>query len=152
MAYITQQDLVNAMGLNVVKAVFCDDNTDVPNASAIAACLAYASAQVDAFLAGTYDVTLPLVSPPDIVKFAAVDFACGYAMRRRPDIVRAMNEKSWSDFQDAALTNMKLFAVALKRLPQSTVSAPANVGGFSLSTGGRLVIDNVDGTSNAGDF
>jgi phage gp36-like protein len=151
MAYITQADLENALGVNVVLAIF-DDNADgVVGAAPIAACVAYASAQVDAFLAGTYAITLPIASPPDVVKFAAVDFACAYAMRRRPDIVRAMSEKSWSDFHEAAVSNMKLYASALERLPVAT-GAPANVGGATVSMSSAVISANSDGTPNMGDF
>lgn len=152
MAYITQADIENALGVNVVQAVF-DDNIDgIVDAAPMTACLAYASAQVDAFLAGNYAITLPIASPPDVVKFAAVDFACAYAVRRKPDVVRAMSEKSWTDFRDAALANMKLFASGLERLPTATATAPANVGGLSLIATSSVIGANDDGTPNMGDL
>lgn len=128
MSYIAQVDLENALGKNTVAAVFDDTGSGLVSTSAVAACLAYASAEVDAFLAGPYDVVLPLVNPPDVVKFAAVDFACAYASRRRPDLMRAMNEKSWTDFRDAAVAKMTLYAKAVERLPRTT-AIPSNVGG-----------------------
>lgn len=151
MAYITQADLENALGVNVLQAIFDDDGDGVVDTKPITACLGYASAQVDAFLVGTYDITLPIASPPDVVKYAAVDFACAYATRRRPDVVRAMGEKSWSDFNDAAVANMKMFASALKRLPKATAT-PSNVGGQSLSAPSAVIGTNDDGSSNMGDF
>jgi phage gp36-like protein len=152
MPYIVQADLENALGSHVVKTLFCDDNSEVVNVAALAACLAYASAQVDAFLAGNYAITLPIASPPDIVKFAAVDFACAYAVRRRPEIMSAMGAKSWTDFHDAALANMKLYSTGLARLPVATAASPANVGGFGIDETSRIAIANADGTSNSGDW
>lgn len=127
LAYITQADLEDALGTQVVLAIFDDDMDGFVDNHAIMACLSYGSAQVDAYLAGTYDITLPIANPPAVVKFAAVDFACAYATRRRPDLVRAMGEKPWSDFLDAAKENMKLFASSLKRLPAGD-GTPTNVG------------------------
>lgn len=152
MAYITQADIENALGVNVVQAIF-DDNIDgAVDTAPMTACLAYASSQVDAFLAGNYAVTLPIASPPDVVKFAAVDFACAYATRRKPDVVQAMGEKSWTDFHDAALANMKLYSTGLARLPVATAAAPANVGGVVVDNSARIAVDGADGSSNMGDF
>lgn len=152
MAYIAQSDVENALGVNVVKAVFDDNQDGTVDTAPMAACLAYASAQVDAFLAGNYAITLPIDSPPDVVKFAAVDFACAYAARRKPDVVRALGEKSWTDFHDAAISNMKLYATGLARLPSTTATAPANVGGFVVDDSERIVTSATDGTSSMGDF
>lgn len=155
MVYIAQADVENALGKNVVKAIFDDDQDGVVDGAPMTACVNYASAQVDAFLAGTYDITLPIAAPDDIVKFAAVDFACAYATRRRPDLVRAMNEKSWTDFRDAAIANMKLFASGLKRISTgtaATATSPANAGGFITEDGARISTTSSDGTDNQGDF
>jgi phage gp36-like protein len=151
MAYIAQSDVENALGVNVVRAIFDDDLDGAVDAAPMTACLAYASSQVDAFLAGNYAITLPIASPPDVVKFAAVDFACAYATRRKPDVVNAMGEKSWTEFHDAAIANMKLFASALERLPVAT-GVPVNVGGVSITSTTAIISTNADGSADMGDF
>lgn len=151
MAYIAEADLWNALGKPLIVAIFDDNNDGIAEPAAIASCLAYASAEVDAFLVGTYDVTLPLTTVPDVVKFAAIDFACAYATRRRPDIVRAMGEESWTTFRDAAVDKMKLYARSFERLPE-TIAKPANVGGVSLSTTNNIIGDSGSGTPDFGAF
>ena len=151
MAYIAQSDLENALGKSIVKAIFDDDGDGAPEPAAIAACCDYASSECDSFLRGQYGVTFPISSPPAELKFAAVDFACAYAARRRPDVVRAMGEKSWTDFREAAVEKMKRFAASLQRLPP-TVATPSNVGGSTSDDTPRLTVASSDGTPNLGDF
>ena len=128
MAYITQDDLENALSVHVVKAVFDDDLSGEANAQAVDACLEYASAECDSFLEGVYDdVSFPLADPPVIVKYAAIDFACAYCARRRPDLVKAMGEEPWQRFQDHAIAKMERFVKSKQRLPAAT-GTPANVG------------------------
>jgi phage gp36-like protein len=127
MAYCSQTDLENALGVPVVKAIF-DDNLDgTVDAAAMTACVDYATAECNSFLRGQYDITFPIATVPDELKFAAVDFACAYATRRRPDIVRAMGEQPWTTFRDSAIEKMKRFGEAMQRLPPST-GTPENVG------------------------
>ena len=151
MAYINQDDIEHALGVSLVKSIFDDDNDGIADADPVTACIEYACAQVDAFLAGTYQITLPIASPPNVVKFAAVDYACAYAARRRPEILRAINERSWTDYRDAAIDNMKMFAMSLQRLPAETAT-PTNVGAVVIDEMDRIVSADVDGDSEMGDF
>lgn len=126
MTYASQQDLEHALGAQVVKSIFDDDHDNVIDAGAMASCLAYGDAEVDSFLSGQYDYTPPMSPAPAAVKYAAVDFCCAYATRRRPDLVRAMGEEPWTEFRKAAVEKMKNFVTARQRLPVSA-GAPANV-------------------------
>lgn len=127
MAYCSQTDLENALGVNIIKAIF-DDNLDgTVDSGPIAACLAYGNAECDSYLRGVYDVTFPITPVPDELKFAAVDFCCVYALRRRPDIVKAMGEQPWTVFRDSAVDKMKRFGKSMQRLPDTT-GTPTNVG------------------------
>jgi phage gp36-like protein len=117
MSYASQTDLEHALGLTIVKAIF-DDNLDgTVDAAPMVSCLAYGDAEVDSFLSINYEGPLPLNPVPAAVKYAAVDWCCAYAARRRPDLVRAMGEVSWESFQKAALEKMVRFAKAQQRLP-----------------------------------
>lgn len=151
MAYFAQSDLENALGINTVKAIFDDDADGLADAAPIAACCEAGSVEVDAVLAGEYQIALPIANPPAVVKYAALDFGIAYAMRRRPDVVHAMNEKSWTEFREAALKKIELFASSFERLPAAT-GVPANVGGLAVDTSSRIILDGSDGTANGGDF
>lgn len=127
MTYSSQTDLENALGKNIVKGIFDDDQDGAADAAPMTACLAYGTAECDSFLRGVLDVTFPISPVPDELKFAAVDFCCAYATRRRPDVVRAMGEQPWTTFRDSAVEKMKRYAKSQQRLPD-TVAVPANVG------------------------
>lgn len=151
-SYITQTDLENALGKGTVSAIYDDDADGEAEAGAIQACCDYASVEVDSVLVNEYSITLPLAQPiPSVVKYAALDFGIAYSMRRRPDIVHAMNEKSWTDFRDAANSKLRAFASAFERLPK-VVDTPANVGGYTPTAEPRIITAAPDGTSNRGDF
>jgi hypothetical protein len=124
MPYFDQTDLENALGIPIVKAIFDDDLDGVADPAPIAACIAYGTAEADSFLRGNYDITFPVNPVPPELKFAALDFGCVYAMRRRPDVVRAMGEQPWTTFQQAAVDKMKRYLKATQRLPE----VPKNVG------------------------
>ena len=127
MAYCNQTDLENALGIPVVKAIFDDNQDGTADAAPIAACLAYGTSECDSFLRGVYNVTFPINPVPDELKFAAVDFCCAYATRRRPDVVRAMGEQPWTVFRDSAVDKMKRYGKSMQRLPDTT-GTPENVG------------------------
>lgn len=126
MSYGSQADLEHALGSNVVKSIFDDDLDGVIDGNAMTSCLAYGDAEVDSFLSTQYEGPFPLANPPAAVKYAAVDFCCAYAARRRPDLVRAMGEESWEVFRKAAVEKMTRFVKAQQRLPEAS-GAPANV-------------------------
>jgi phage gp36-like protein len=152
MAYCSQTDLENALGLHVITAVFDDDADGTADSAPVAACLAYGDAQVNSYLRGLYDTTFPLSTVPDEVKFAAVNFCAAYAARRRPDVVRAMNEQPWTAFRDAAVDEMKRYVAAMQRLPTST-ETPSNVGTTVTRTDGDATTDPDDRTfGDMGDF
>lgn len=126
MSYASQSDLEHALGASIVQAIF-DDNLDgAVDAGPMTSCLAYGDAEVDSFLSTQYEGPFPLETVPAAVKYAAVDFCCAYAARRRPDLVRAMGEESWEVFRKAAVEKMTRFVKAQQRLPV-TSGAPANV-------------------------
>jgi hypothetical protein len=57
---------------------------------------------------------------PNEVKFAALDFGIAYTMRRRPDVVKAMNEQPWTTFYEQAVAQMKRYCAAIQQVPAST--------------------------------
>ena len=131
--YFTRVDLENALGKQTVHSVFDDDQDGIAESGPVDACRAYGTSEVNSFLRGRYEDLIPVAEAdvPDELKFAALDFGLAYAMRRRPDIVRAMGEESWTSFHKTALEKMDRYVTARQRLP-ATVGAvaatPTNVG------------------------
>jgi hypothetical protein len=145
MGYFTQTDLENALSVPIVKAVYDDDRDGTVDAGPIAACIAYGTAQCDSFLRkvgnapGGGTLTLPMDSPPDEVKFAALDFGIAYSIRRRPDIVKASGEQPWTVFYEQAIEQMKRY-VSSMQMVSATAMSHATVGGsiFGGATGTDL--------------
>jgi hypothetical protein len=127
--YFSQTDLENALSVNVVMGAYDDDHDGVVDSGPIAACIAYGGSECDSFLRNLFlgSVTLPLETVPNEVKFAALDFGIAYTVRRRPDVVKAMNEQPWTVFYDAALAKMKRYCESIQRMP-ATVGTHATAG------------------------
>lgn len=134
MPYFTQTDLENALSVQIVKGIFDDDRDGQADSAPVAACLAYGTAMCDSFLRkvglapGGGTLELPLDDPPDEVKFAAIDFGVAYAIRRRPDIVKASGEQPWTVFYEQAVEQMKRY-VAAQQMVTPTAMTHATVGG-----------------------
>ena len=147
--YFDQTDLENALSVNVVKGVYDDDHDGVADSAPVAACIAYGNAECNSFLrnvltSGGSPIELPLTDVPDEVKFAALDFGIAYTMRRRPDVVRAMNEQPWTVFYEAAVAKMKRYCASLQRVPATT--------GTHATAGGALLNPDSDADGNAEDL
>lgn len=148
--YFSQTDLENALSINVVKAAYDDDHDGVVDTGPMAACIAYGNAECNSFLrnllvtaSGTV-VTLPLSSVPDEVKFAALDFGIAYTIRRRPDVVRAMGELSWTEFYEQAIAKMKRYCESVQRMPSSA--------GTHATAGGAILNPDSDSDGNEEDL
>lgn len=154
--YFKREDLEDALGKQTVTAIFDEDNSGQSAERAIDACRAYGTSECNSFLRTTHsEDSLPATEAdvPDELKFAALDFGCAYAMRRRPELVRAMNEESWTTFRDSALEKMKRYQATLQRLPRD-VSVPANVGGAVVRTTSEASAEDAPTRrwDNMGDF
>lgn len=136
--YFSQTDLENALGVHVVGQIYDDDQDGVVDSGPMAACIAYGNAECNSFLRNVLmsatgaAITLPLTVVPDEVKFAALDFGIAYSIRRKPDVVKAMNEQSWTVFADAAIAKMKRYCASMQRVP-ATTGIHATAGGSILS-------------------
>lgn len=152
MAYFTQTDLENALSVAVVKAVYDDDHDGVVDSGPIAACIAYGDAMCNSFLRNVLTssetslsaATLPLTTVPDEVKFASLDFGIAYTIRRRPDVVKAMNEQPWTVFYEQAIEQMKRYCASIQRVPAST--------GGSATAGGAILNPDSDEDGAAEDL
>lgn len=133
--YFTRTDLENALGKNTVAAIYDDDADNVAESAPIDACCAYGTSECNSFLRGILPNAIPVAQADvtDEVKFAALDFGIAYTIRRRPDLVRAMGEESWTTFRDSAIEKMKRYVASLQRMPP-TMGVPSNVGAEVMKT------------------
>jgi hypothetical protein len=133
--YFTQTDLENALGKNIVLAVYDDDHDGVVDTAAMTSCRAYGTSECNSFVRGLHPDVIPMaeVDVPDEMRFAALDFGIAYTMRRRPDLVRAMGEESWTAFRDSAISTMKRYVQAVQRMPPA-MGTPTNVGAVVAKT------------------
>ncbi len=147
--YVTQADLENALGVQLVRAVYDDDNDGDPEPAALAACFAYATSECNSFLRGSY--TLPILALTDELMFAALDFACAYTARRRPELTHTLGVNAFKDFYDAAVAKMKRYDNAEQRLSPEAAGNPSNIDGYqNTPTNGDGSSSGVDGLHQAG--
>lgn len=150
MGYVSEADLVDALGQSAVDAIFDDNGDGIAEPRAIQSCLAYGDTETDAVLralapSGT---ALPLVVIPHDVKLRALDFALVYAMRRRPELVTAMGGKSWIEFLESTQKRLELYAKESLRwssgvgaaqtasaLPSDEASPPGALGASDIAFG-----------------
>lgn len=131
MAYNDQTDLENAMSPATVMAIFDDAADGVVNAVALEAVLTRADAQINSFIARNYpDLTLPLTSPPETLKSAALEFAIVYARDRKPEYWSKSQEGERQARIKGAFEMAERYAKAEQKLFDSTEPKPANVGGY----------------------
>ena len=152
MAYITQQDLEDRLGAEVVKQLY-DDNLDgTADAGPIARWIKDATSKVDSYLRGIY--ALPLALPvPNEVSRLTLDVAEAMAARRHPNYVR----RNWQELMAAAEKDLISLRRGTTRLDVQGAPEPgANQGGGPNSAaGGGLFYDtrvNVLNDDGSGDF
>ncbi len=137
MSYCSQEDLENALGVNIILSAYDDDNDGEVDEGPLEACLEYGTAQCNSFLYGQYAGPYPIDPVPDELKFAAVDFCCAYTARRRAELGQSQRAESWKDFDQRAREQMERYVKSVQRLPASA-GTPAGITG-SVSTGTGVV-------------
>lgn len=150
---ITSSDLQNALGLPTFTALFDDDNNGAADPTPVAAVIKRAHAKVISRLPDTFTGPLdPLPSPaPDLLFNVELEYAIAFSYERKPEYVRQYGTPHGVDLYARAERTMADVAASIERMPDFATK-PSNVGGASYDTGNRILIDNADGTSNAGDF
>lgn len=155
--WLSQADLEGAMSVATVAAIFDDQNTGTLNVAAMGLVIDRGEHEVLSWLIDEYgqDVltnsTLQADLADDIfLKGCALEYTVAYAFDRHPEYVRA-NGRERGDRFKRAQERMERVLQSRQR-PTSMPKVPANVGGFVVDNGPRLVVDSADGTSNAGDF
>jgi len=128
MPYVSREDLENALGAELVRSIYDDDQDGSPQEGAVIACCAWASSAVDTFFRSLQEeIVLPLVTVPDEVRFIALEFAIAYTMRRRPELATTLGSKSWTDYRDSAVEQMKRYLDGLQTLSTTSLTNDAGV-------------------------
>ena len=124
---ITQQDLADAITAPVIVAIFDDDSDGVPNATAIAAVIAQAEAEVFSYLVGHYPTNPPpssLITDP-LLKRCALDFAIVFSYERHPEYTRTQGETSRVESRfKRACDRMKRIQSAMQQPAQTNTTTP----------------------------
>ncbi len=154
--YAMQPDLEAALSPGTVLALYDDDNKGIVNATTIQAVLARASRMVDSYLARVYVGPFPVTQTPvpEVIKYAAVEFAVAFSFERHPEYVHTYGEQYRAGTRFKRATDMMdRLCQGQQEIPDWNLQPkPKNVGGLITSQGPRTIIDNPDGTTNGGDF
>jgi hypothetical protein len=159
--YIAAADLINRLTPTTYIAIYDDSsNNDVTsvNDAAVQLDIDSAEGEVDSYLITEQSLPLPALAGGKIdrlVRLAAIDFAEALAWLRHPEYVRTFGEnKRSAGIWDRANARMRRIKSAIQELPDNVREngKPGNVGGVVLDTDKRMIVANIDGTSNSGDF
>jgi phage gp36-like protein len=131
--YITDADVIAAIGETPLIAVSDDDNDGAPDPAVLAYAIESAEAEVESYLLGFY--TFPLTDPTDrLVRLSALDFAVAFLFERHPEYVRNRDSKMGEIRYARAKERMYRIQQARQRLPdESQVAKPKNLGGIITS-------------------
>lgn len=157
MGFIDSDDLKSALSPATYLAIYDDAGTGVANADAVAFTLERAHAQVLSYLPA-FTSTAPGAIPSQylpLLRMAETDYAVAYSFERHPEYVRSFGEAPRSERYKRAETLMVRISTGMQRLQADTgtpLAATPMVGGAVYTRDQRVMIDNADGTSNAGDF
>ncbi len=156
MSYWNQTDLENALSVETVFHLYNDGNVGTVSAIAIADVGTRSSAMAESWLAPVYGGPWPITQAPlpVLLKELAIQYGIIYSYQRDMDYVHSMGEKLSLDglMKRADMLGERMQASILM-MPDYTAEPKArNVGGIVYDNGPRTMVDNLDGSSNAGDF
>lgn len=114
MAYASVQNLIDRYGQDQVLVLADRDNDGEPDAEVTARAIADADAEIDAHLAGRYQ--LPLASVPPVLERIACDIIM-YRLCNEPSLVTEESRKRFDDAQ-ASLKRIESGKMSLGMTPQ----------------------------------
>lgn len=94
-SYITQADLENAVGADIVLRLLDDNNDGVADATALAFVIDSAESEAEGYIGRVYSVATMRASPPATVRRIVVDLAIQFAYLRRPSFLNDRGETPW---------------------------------------------------------
>lgn len=155
MAYLTQTDLVRAIGADLVLRLLDDDNDGTADTSTVSDLIADADAEVNGYVGRVYSPTALAADPPATLRRIAVDVAVQLAYLRRPELLNDKGETPWEARYRRALKKLEEIRKGDFRLDVGADPAvPANVRGAGLytSTGAADLTDGGFVKDGSGDF
>lgn len=167
-AFITADDLIDAMSETTFMALFNDANVedvdDVKTSTPVKSVIFRAHAQVISFLPRVY-TALPPESPagvtsgsdsiPILLKDAELKWAMIYAYRRHKEYVKTYSAQPGGPSEKEALEAMERIADLVQQIASSDNPPTAKPGlpqSIVVDDSTRIIMSDPDGTSNQGDF
>lgn len=94
MAYLTNAEVLTAMGESAVLTFFDDDNDGLPDDAVVESVIAQASALTDAWISPVYSGPFPITQQPvpGMVKQLTLTYLKALAYERKPGYTRAIAE------------------------------------------------------------
>lgn len=126
--YISDADLLAAIGIDPLLATSDDTNAGVPSDAVLQLVIDSAEGEVDSYLVGFQ--AYPIVDGEDrLIRLSALDFAVAFLFERHPEYVRNRDNKQGEVRYQRAVERMFRIQQARQRLPDENAnSAPKNVG------------------------
>jgi phage gp36-like protein len=128
-AYVLKEDLERRLSVEVVKQIFDDENSGVADADPIEQIILDAESVVNGYLRGTY--TLPITSPPRVLKTISLDLAHALAHERHPEYVRASGKEQ----RERAMGMLRAIRKGEMRLDVEGSPEPGSNHGGAVETG-----------------
>lgn len=146
-AYITKKDLEDRLSPRRVADILDDANTGSASDDAIERLCADATAKVNGYLRGIYD--LPLAEPvPEEVKRLTLDVAVAYAAQRHPEYV----QRDWVTLIEAVDRELTALRKGFTRLDVVGPPEPGANQGATVSSGDVASPEARQVWQNMGDF
>ena len=151
--WLEQTDLTNVLSVATFAAIFDDASTGVTNLDIVASVIERAEQEVMSWLIGQYGQAVqsdPGLGADLFLKGCALEFAIVFAFDRYPEYVRANGKEREARYARAEERMTRV--LQSRQRPTALKNLPANVGGSTVASGPRMVIDGTDGTYNGGDY
>jgi hypothetical protein len=161
-AFITVQDLVDALGEETYMALFDDHNTrsrvEVDESTQVVLVMKRAHATAASYLPNLY-ATLPATNDTpatmsELLRHATLEFAQCYAYRRRPEYMKTYGAFPGGDMWKGAVELMQRIQRGEQRIEPVVAPAdpPANHAGFVADDGPKATIPSTTDNTTLGDW
>jgi phage gp36-like protein len=136
MDLLSENDLVNAIGRDMVLRLFDDDNDGTSDGGPLSSVLEDAEAECMGYATRNYSVVQLRDNPPATLRRLAVDVAIHLAYLRKPEFLNDKGETPWEQRYKRALEKLREIAKGAFRLDlDDQPEKPANVRGAGVRTG-----------------
>lgn len=148
MAYNTQDDLEDRMGISTLYAIFDDNAGGAPNVRAILSVLEAAYAEVNSYFVRNYPTLLATVAVgedgkyPQTLRNAEFELFHIFARDRKTEYWNNSRDNERRDRMKAAYDMLERYAEGKQQLYDTSTPKPDTVGGIVYDEGVRTLGDN----------